>query len=106
MKREDVLRKGPYPMLIDGREVLKWSGDFKRLSGTNEYLMPDPKCLGVGGGNGGIIFHKAEVRAPGSVPVVDTTPAVPAIERPESPWLLNLVRKRQVRAGSLLRSRH
>ena len=21
MKREDVLRKGPYPMLIDGREV-------------------------------------------------------------------------------------
>ncbi len=72
------VRKGSLRALLDGREVLKWSGDFKRLSGVADYVMPDPKCLAVGGWNGGIIFHKAEVRAPGSVPVVDTTPPVPA----------------------------
>jgi hypothetical protein len=72
------VRKGSLRALIDGREVLKWSGDFKRLSGITEYVMPDRKYLGVGAWNGGIIFHKAEVRAPGSVPVVDTTPPVPA----------------------------
>ncbi len=26
MKREDVLRKGPYPLLIDGKEVPSLSG--------------------------------------------------------------------------------
>jgi serine/threonine protein kinase len=68
------VRKSSLRALIDGREVLKWSGDFKRLGGVADYAMPDPKRLGVGGWNGGIIFHKAEVRAPGSVPVLDTTP--------------------------------
>ncbi|MEQ1751598.1 MAG: serine/threonine-protein kinase, partial [Prosthecobacter sp.] len=72
------VRKGSLRALLDGREVLKWSGDFKRLSGSPDYVMPDPKCFGVGGWGGGIIFHKAEVRPPGSVPVVDTTPPEPA----------------------------
>jgi serine/threonine protein kinase len=72
------VRKGSLRALINGREVLKWSGDFQRLGGSTDYIMPDPTCLGIGGWNGGIIFHKAEVRAPGSVPIVDTTPAVPA----------------------------
>jgi serine/threonine protein kinase len=83
------VRKDSLRALLDGREVLQWRGDFKRLSDSSEYVMPDPKCLGVGGWNGGIIFHKAEVRAPGSVPVADTTPPVPAaLAAPASggPW--------------------
>jgi serine/threonine protein kinase len=69
------VRKGSLRALIDGREVLKWSGDFKRLSGAADYVMPDSNHLGVGSWGGGIVFHKAEVRPPGSVPVVDTTSA-------------------------------
>jgi serine/threonine protein kinase len=72
------VRKGSLRALIDGREVLRWSGDFKRLGGSTDYVMPNPKYLGIAGFGGGIIFHKAEIRAPGSVPVVDTTLSAPA----------------------------
>ena len=87
------VRKGSLRALINGREVLKWSGDFKRLGGVADYVMPDPKCLGIGGWSGGIIFHKAEVRAPGSVPVVDTTPAAPATDRAWRPVFTEALKK-------------
>ncbi|MDP1587985.1 MAG: DUF1080 domain-containing protein, partial [Prosthecobacter sp.] len=55
--RRDGLRA-----LLDGKELLKWSGDFKRLSMEAIMRLRDDQHLGIGSWNRAVTFHKIEVR--------------------------------------------
>ena len=58
------VRRGSLRALLDGQEVLRWSGDFQRLAGDGNLQLPNPQQLGVAAWNTGVLFHKAEVRPP------------------------------------------
>ncbi|HEY2574539.1 MAG TPA: protein kinase [Verrucomicrobiaceae bacterium] len=49
---------------VDGKEVVRWSGDLARLrtKTDNHWDLADPGHLGVGVYVSGIIFHKVELR--------------------------------------------
>ncbi len=83
------VRKGSLRALLDGKEVLKWSGDFKRfpMEKSTALKLRDPSQAGVGGHDSGIIFHKAELRPPSAAPVVAEVvkPAEPAPKAPPMP---------------------
>ena len=83
------VRKGSLRALLDGKEVLKWSGDFKRfpMEKSAALKLRDPSQAGVGGHDSGIIFHKAELRPPSAAPVVAEVvkPAEPASKSPPMP---------------------
>ncbi|MDZ4401393.1 family 16 glycoside hydrolase [Prosthecobacter sp.] len=55
--RRDGLRA-----LLDGKELLKWTGDFKRLSMEAIMRLRDEQHLGIGSWNRAVTFHKIEVR--------------------------------------------
>lgn len=61
------VRKASLRALLDGKELVKWSGDFSRFSMENGTKLRDPKHIGVGAYKRGVIFHKAEVRPPAAV---------------------------------------
>jgi serine/threonine protein kinase len=79
------VRKGSLRALIDGAEVLKWSGDQKRLKIDSEYASKNGRQLGIGGFSGHIAFHQAEVRAPGAPSTLAAAPEVSATRSPTSP---------------------
>jgi hypothetical protein len=70
------VRKGSLRALIDGREILKWSGDFKRMSLPPDSGINDGRHLGLGGYSTNVTFHKAELRPPAAV--IATAPTAPA----------------------------
>ena len=70
------VRKGSLRALIDGAEVLKWSGDQKRLGIDKDYASKNGRQLGIGGYDGQIVFHQAEVRVPGAPSTLAAAPAV------------------------------
>jgi len=83
------VRKGSLRALLDGKEVLKWSGDFKRfpMEKSSSLKLRNALQAGVGGHDSGILFHKAELRPPSSAPVVAEVvkPAEPAPKPPPMP---------------------
>jgi serine/threonine protein kinase len=83
------VRKGSLRALLDGKEVLKWSGDFKRfpMEKSAALKLRDPSQAGVGGHDSGIIFHKAELRPPSAAPVLAEVvkPAEPAPKAAPTP---------------------
>ena len=83
------VRKGSLRALLDGKEVLKWSGDFKRfpMEKSAALKLRDPSQAGVGGHDSGIIFHKAELRPQSAAPVVAEVvkPAEPAPKAAPTP---------------------
>ncbi len=81
------VRKGSLRALLDGQEVMKWSGDFKRFAmekGSANNLR-DASQAGVGGQDSGIIFHKAELRPPSTAAVAVAKPAEPEAKEPRMP---------------------
>ncbi|MFO1484535.1 MAG: family 16 glycoside hydrolase [Verrucomicrobiaceae bacterium] len=64
--------------LLDGMEVARFSGDFKRLSEKGQFKLRDITHPGVSGYNTGVIFHKAEVREVRGVSTPDKPAAQPA----------------------------
>jgi hypothetical protein len=48
--------------LIDGQEVFKWSGDYRRLSTEAGAQLHDPRALAVGSYSRAVVFHRIEVR--------------------------------------------
>jgi hypothetical protein len=62
------VRKGSLRALLDGKEILKWSGEFARLSATSWVELPNKKHVGIGAYNSAVTFHKAELRFRGYVP--------------------------------------
>jgi serine/threonine protein kinase len=83
------VRKGSLRALLDGKEVLKWSGDFKRfpVEQSSALKLRDPSQAGIGGHDSGILFHKAELRPPSAAPAVAEVvkPAEPAPKSPPMP---------------------
>jgi hypothetical protein len=62
------VRKGSLRAVLDGREIVKWSGDFSRFKLTSWNYMPNKKHVGIGAYDTAVTFHKAEVRFRGYVP--------------------------------------
>jgi serine/threonine protein kinase len=58
--RRDSLRA-----LLDGNELLRWNGDFRRLEIEKSFLPADPRKIGVAAWGSTVVFHKAVVRPPG-----------------------------------------
>ncbi len=56
------VRKGTIKGLLDGREIMQWTGDFKRLSMERVTPMPFPGRLGIGSWRRAVTFHKVTVR--------------------------------------------
>ena len=75
------VRKGSLRASIDGAEVLKWSGDQKRLKIDGDYASKNGRLPGIGGWGGHILFHQAELRAPGAPSTLAAAPA----QAPEPP---------------------
>ena len=75
------IRRGTARVLIDDKEVINWSGDFKRLElHTQSYNQRDTTQLAVACQNAEVIFHRISV-APWPMPaaVANTPPAMPAV---------------------------
>ncbi len=95
------VRRGSLRALIDGKEILKWTGDPKRLSNKKEFALPNAAHLGLASYSTAMTFHKAELRpvaagkeaapqppptavgtsAPPKMPMTVVTPAAPADPR-------------------------
>ncbi|MFO1484228.1 MAG: protein kinase [Verrucomicrobiaceae bacterium] len=74
------VRKGSLRALLDGEEVLRWSGDLQRLRNENSPTVRDGTHLGLACYATAVTFHRAMVRpATGGVPVATSgmTPAPP-----------------------------
>ncbi|MDX1969497.1 MAG: hypothetical protein SFV23_20145, partial [Planctomycetaceae bacterium] len=56
------VRRGSLRALLDGKELVKWSGDFQRLSMEASTPMPFPGRLGIGSWRRPATFHSATVR--------------------------------------------
>ncbi|OYW12814.1 MAG: hypothetical protein B7Z55_17970, partial [Planctomycetales bacterium 12-60-4] len=64
------VRRGSLRALLDGKELVKWTGDFQRLSMEPSTPMPFPGRLGIGSWRRPVTFHSATVReisAPGKL---------------------------------------
>ena len=78
------VRKESLRAVLDGKEVVKWSGDLTRFSGESFFQLDDPSHLGVASWNTEIVFHKAEVRKPGAPSAVATVSTL-SKEKPKPP---------------------
>ena len=58
--RHDSLRA-----VLNGTEVVRWSGDSQRFQNDAKFRLPDPRMLGLVSWNTSVTFHKAEIRPPG-----------------------------------------
>lgn len=56
------VRRGGLRCLVDGAEILKWSGDFKRLSMEPQTKLRNARAIGIGGYNRAVTYHRVEVR--------------------------------------------
>ncbi len=72
------VRRNSLRALLDGEEVLRWTGDFKRLQMEDLVPLPDPQKLGVAVWSSTVLFHTAIVRPPG----ITTLPPPPAVKSP------------------------
>jgi len=78
------VRKNSLRALVDGKEVLKWTGEFKRLSSDGGFALHNNAHLGLAAYGTGALFHKAELRPPSAAPAVVEVvkPAEPAPKAP------------------------
>jgi serine/threonine protein kinase len=79
------VRKGSLRALLDGEEIVKWSGDFKRFASDVRFLLPDARHPGIACFNTITTFHKAELRPPGGVAGATVKPAPSATTMPAVP---------------------
>ncbi len=56
------VRRGSLRTLLDGKELVKWTGDFKRLSLEPVTPMKHPGRIGIGSWRRPVTFHSATVR--------------------------------------------
>lgn len=59
------VRKGSLRELLDGKEIVKWTGDFSRFSMESSTKLHDPYHIGMGSYKGGVVFHRAVLRSVG-----------------------------------------
>ena len=56
------VRRGGLRTLLDGKELVKWSGDFSRFSTETVTPMKHPGRIGIGSWRRPVIFHSVNVR--------------------------------------------
>ena len=56
------VRRGSLRTLLDGKELVKWTGDFKRLSIEKSTPMKYPGRIGIGSWRRPVTFHVVRVR--------------------------------------------
>jgi hypothetical protein len=56
------VRRGGLRALLDGTELVQWSGDFSRFSMENITRLRDQQHLGIGSWKRAVTFHKITVR--------------------------------------------
>ncbi len=56
------VRRGSLRTLLDGKELVKWTGDFKRLSLEPATPMKHPGRIGIGSWRRPVTFHSVTVR--------------------------------------------
>ena len=59
------VRRGSLRTLLDGKELVKWTGDFKRLSIENSTPMKYSGRIGIGSWRRPVTFHAVRVREVG-----------------------------------------
>ena len=81
------VRQNSLRALVDGKEVLKWTDEFKRLSSDSSFALHHNAHLGLAAFGTGVIFHKAELRPPSAAPALAEVvkPAEPAPKAPPMP---------------------
>jgi len=62
VKSKIEVRRSGLRALVNGEELVHWSGDFGRFSMEAGTQLRDPGHLGLGSYKRTVIFHKAEVR--------------------------------------------
>lgn len=62
------VRKGSLRAVLDGREIVKWSGNSARMKTTSWAELPNKKHVGIAAYNTAVTFHRAELRFRGYVP--------------------------------------
>ncbi|HYF36449.1 MAG TPA: lectin-like protein, partial [Prosthecobacter sp.] len=55
------VRKGSLRAVLDGAEIVKWSGDLMRLNWEPIWQLRNPRHLGIAAYTSSVIFHKAEL---------------------------------------------
>jgi serine/threonine protein kinase len=60
------VRRGKVRALINDKEAISWSGDFKRLKWHTKYIERDMTRLAVACQNAEVVFHSLMVRAAGA----------------------------------------
>ncbi len=85
------VRKGSLRGLLDGRELVKWSGDLKRLSMETATPLKHPGRIGVGSWKRAVTFHSVKVRevAGKGKLFATSTPAAIALTAPSEVDLLS-----------------
>jgi hypothetical protein len=74
------VRRGGLRALLDGKEVVRWSGDFARFSMETHSHLGDDRHIGVGSWKRGATFHKIRVTEVSGPGIVDARPL------PEIAW--------------------
>lgn len=69
------VRRGGLRGLLDGKEIVKWSGDFRRFSMEGVTRLRDDEHLGIGSWKRNVTFHKVEVREITGAGKMDVRPA-------------------------------
>jgi serine/threonine protein kinase len=68
------VRRGSLRTLLDGKELVKWTGDFKRLSIEDSTPMKFPNRIGIGSWRRPVTFHAVRVREIGETGKLHATP--------------------------------
>ncbi|MEZ5386337.1 MAG: protein kinase [Prosthecobacter sp.] len=80
------VRKSSLRVILDGKEIMKWSGDMDRFRGESVFDLSDPAHLGLASWSTEVVFHKAEMRKPVAPSAVVALPSQPkAVAPPPSP---------------------
>lgn len=78
------VRRGSITGFFKNQQIMKWTGDFRRLSMEDGSRLRNPRALGIGSYKRGVIFHRVNVRemsgkgkVTAAVPGKEAAPRVP-----------------------------
>jgi serine/threonine protein kinase len=75
--------------VVDGVELFRWSGDYKRLSLEPGAKMPNERAIGIGSYKRGVTFHRVtvwEISSPGKVTVPGASAPSASASAAAEPW--------------------
>lgn len=95
------VKKGGVYVSVDGRKIVDWKGDFKRLSPYEFYKVPNERQLWIGG-DSPFEFSKIELRTRRTIPIAGTGIAVPDADKQQKSLALikDIFKKEYIAATS------